>query len=74
MCCLGCQAVAQSIVDAGLEHYYLERTEISPTAPIPENLELLAGYDHPDTQAQFVHREDNLACAELSVEGLSCAA
>ena len=43
MCCLGCQAVAQSIVDAGLEHYYLERTEISPTAPIPENLELLAG-------------------------------
>ena len=74
MCCLGCQAVAQSILESGLENYYLERTEISPTAPLPEKLESLAGYDHPDTQAQFVHREEDYACAELSVEGLSCAA
>lgn len=74
MCCLGCRAVAESIVESGLENYYLERTEISPTAPLPEKLELLAGYDHPDTQAQFVHREAELACAELSVEGLTCAA
>ncbi len=74
MCCAGCRAVAESIVESGLENYYLERTDISPTAPLPDNLELLAGYDHPDTQAQFVHREDALACAELSVEGLTCAA
>ncbi|RZU47201.1 Cu2+-exporting ATPase [Fluviicoccus keumensis] len=74
MCCVGCQAVASAIVDSGLENYYLERTEISPTAPLPDKLERLAGYDHPETQAQFVHREDDLACAELTVEGLSCAA
>lgn len=74
MCCAGCQAVAAAIVDSGLENYYLERSEISPTAPLPDKLEILAGYDHPETQSQFVHREDELACAELAVEGLSCAA
>ncbi|HEX5277105.1 MAG TPA: heavy metal translocating P-type ATPase [Fluviicoccus sp.] len=74
MCCAGCQAVAAAIVDSGLENYYLERSEISPTAPLPDSLETLAGYDHPETQSQFVHREDELACAELAVEGLSCAA
>ena len=62
------------IVNAGLEHYYQERDVVSPTAPLPEALTILQGYDHPDTQQQFIHREQHLACAELSVEGVSCAA
>jgi copper chaperone CopZ len=74
MCCMGCYAVAEAIVDAGLEHYYQERDVISPTAPLPEALEVLQGYDHPDTQQQFLHREHDFACAELSIEGVSCAA
>ncbi|HMV60434.1 MAG TPA: heavy metal translocating P-type ATPase [Agitococcus sp.] len=74
LCCLGCYAVAETIVQNGLESYYLERTVISPTAAVPEALEQLTGYDHPDTQKQFIHREQDLACAELSVEGVSCAA
>ncbi len=74
LCCMGCYAVAETIVTNGLESYYLERSVISPTAPLPSELEQLKGYDHPDTQQQFVHRENNLACAELSVEGVSCAA
>ena len=32
LCCLGCYAVAQTIVENGLENYYLERRVISPTA------------------------------------------
>ncbi|HNE92000.1 MAG TPA: heavy metal translocating P-type ATPase metal-binding domain-containing protein, partial [Agitococcus sp.] len=74
LCCLGCYAVAETIVQNDLESYYLERTVISPTAAVPEALEQLTGYDHPDTQKQFIHREQDLACAELSVEGVSCAA
>ncbi|HNI64025.1 MAG TPA: heavy metal translocating P-type ATPase metal-binding domain-containing protein, partial [Agitococcus sp.] len=56
LCCLGCYAVAETIVQNGLENYYLERTAISPTAALPEALEQLKGYDHPDTQKQFMHR------------------
>ena len=74
MCCMGCYAVSEAIVSAGLEHYYQERDVISPTAPLPEALSVLQGYDHPDTQQQFIHRERDLACAELSLEGVSCAA
>lgn len=74
LCCMGCYAVTEAIVSAGLEHYYQERDVISPTAPIPESLTILQGYDHPNTQQQFLHREQDLACAELSIEGVSCAA
>ncbi len=74
MCCMGCYAVSEAIVSAGLEHYYQERDVVSPTAPLPEALSVLQGYDHPDTQQQFIHRERDLACAELSLEGVSCAA
>ncbi len=73
-CCAGCLAVAEAIIASGLAHYYDERTESSPRAELPEALESLAGYDHPDTQAQFLHRDGNAACAELSLEGMSCAA
>ena len=73
LCCLGCYAVAQTIVENQLENYYLERSVISPTAPLLSELETLKGYDHPDTQQQFIHREQNLACADLSVAGVSCA-
>ncbi|PTQ88499.1 heavy metal translocating P-type ATPase [Agitococcus lubricus] len=74
LCCMGCFAVAETIVSAGLESYYLERDTISPTAALPEALERLKGYDHPDTQRQFIHREQELACAEISLEGVTCAA
>ena len=32
MCCMGCQLASQSIVEAGLEQYYLDRSEINRTA------------------------------------------
>lgn len=74
MCCLGCQLASESIVEAGLENYYLDRTEISRTAPLPEGLELLTGYDHQAVQQAFVYQENDLSCADLSVAGLRCAA
>lgn len=74
MCCLGCQLAAQSIVEAGLEGYYLDRTELSATAPLPEGLSLLSAFDQPALQEAFVFDEQGLSCTELSIGGVRCAA
>lgn len=73
MCCLGCQLVAQSIVEAGLEQYYLDRRTISPTASLPDALNFEV-YNHEDIKAQFTYEESGATVTELSVIGLRCAA
>lgn len=73
-CCPGCQAVAESIVSHGLSNYYRERDQVSPTAALPEADDILARFDHPAAQKDFVHREGRYACTDLSLEGLTCAA
>ncbi|WP_296403740.1 heavy metal translocating P-type ATPase [Psychrobacter sp.] len=74
MCCMGCQLAAESIVEAGLEQYYLDRSEINRTASMPTELDRLRAYDHEDIQAQFVYAADGKSVAELSVSNLRCAA
>ncbi|MGP4715385.1 heavy metal translocating P-type ATPase [Psychrobacter sp. T6-6] len=74
MCCMGCQLAAQSIVEAGLEQYYLDRSEINRTASLPTQLTRLEVYDHDEIKAQFVYAQDGLSVAELSVNNLRCAA
>src|SRR5699024_9578774 len=59
---------------AGLEQYYLDRSEINRTASMPTELERLRAYDHEDIQAQFVYAADGKSVAELSVNNLRCAA
>ncbi len=75
-CCPGCQAVAESIVAGGLEHYYQHRSDTSanPEA-LPRQLQdELALYDRNDVQQGFVRHAGELAEATLLVEGISCAA
>ncbi len=74
MCCMGCQLAAQSIVEAGLEQYYLDRSEINRTASLPTQLTRLEAYDHEEIKSQFVYAQDGLSVAELSVNNLRCAA
>ncbi|BBI68563.1 hypothetical protein PKHYL_27540 [Psychrobacter sp. KH172YL61] len=74
MCCMGCQLAAQSIVEAGLEQYYLDRSEINRTASLPTQLTRLEIYDHDEIKSQFVYAQDGLSVAELSVNNLRCAA
>ena len=52
LCCHGCQAVAEAIVQNGLQDYYNYRTELPKTAAelVPEELRQLALYDHPEVQ------------------------
>jgi Cu2+-exporting ATPase len=74
MCCMGCQLASQSIVEAGLEQYYLDRSEINRTASLPVQLTRLEAYDHDEIKSQFVYAQDGMSVAELSVNNLRCAA
>ncbi|HCJ31173.1 MAG TPA: cbb3-type cytochrome oxidase assembly protein CcoS, partial [Pseudomonas sp.] len=63
LCCPGCQAVAEAIVQGGLESYYLHRSDasVNPGA-LPQALtEELALYDRKDVQQPFVRHEGKLA-------------
>ena len=77
MCCPGCQAVAQAIVDGGLTSFYDYRTETSPTAraAVPDILNELTLYDKPELQRSFVSTDEkNFKQASLILEGIVCAA
>ncbi|MBM3114360.1 heavy metal translocating P-type ATPase [Jeongeupia naejangsanensis] len=75
-CCAGCQAVAQSIIDAGLDAYYTQREQPADrAAPLPDALrEQLKLYDDPQLQAGFVANDGELKDAALMIEGITCAA
>jgi Cu2+-exporting ATPase len=77
MCCAGCQAVAQAIVGGGLIDYYRHRDAMpeSPREAIPQALQDLGLFDHPDVQKSFVrpigeHERE----AALILEGITCSA
>ncbi len=77
MCCYGCQAVAQSIVDNGLADYYRSRDALpeSPREAMPPILEQIALFDHADFQKSFVKELGaNEREASLMLEGITCAA
>jgi Cu2+-exporting ATPase len=74
MCCAGCQAVAQAIVDNGLTDFYKHRTQNSqkPEDLIPAELQV---YDSEELQKTFVRSEDGqIREASLILEGIVCAA
>ena len=72
MCCPGCQAVAQTIVDIGQTDYYRTRTQFAATAElatlIPPELQL---YDAADDKFKL---DDDSCAATLTIEGIRCAA
>ncbi|MGB5454594.1 MAG: heavy metal translocating P-type ATPase metal-binding domain-containing protein, partial [Gammaproteobacteria bacterium] len=76
MCCHGCEAVAQAIVDSGMASYYKFRTENAPKARevVPAFLDQLKAYDNPVVQKRFVHQQENLSEVSLILEGIVCAA
>ncbi|MBS1198737.1 MAG: ATPase, type:Copper-translocating P-type ATPase:Heavy metal translocating P-type ATPase [Proteobacteria bacterium] len=77
MCCIGCQAVAQSIVDNGLADYYRSRDALpeSPREAKPAILDQLALFDHADFQKSFVRAlGEHEREASLLLEGITCAA
>ena len=77
MCCYGCKAVAEQIIEFGLSDYYRHRTRLpeKPESLIPESLTNLAVFNNPQVQSEFVEQNDKLSKeARLIIEGISCPA
>lgn len=76
LCCPGCQAVAETIVQNGLEHYYSHRSEAAKNPQqLPQALpDELALYDRRDVQQPFVEQSGEWRETSLLIEGISCAA
>ncbi|USX20895.1 heavy metal translocating P-type ATPase [Oxalobacteraceae bacterium OTU3REALA1] len=72
MCCPGCAAVAQAIVDLGQQSYYRDRSGFAATAEgaqlLPPELQL---YDNADPRFAL---DEHSRETTLSVEGIRCAA
>lgn len=83
VCCIGCQTVANTIIDQGLADYYRHR-EVSrgsgPSLPANINIEIndashWLAYDDNDVQGAFVRNRANTEKeTELVIDGLTCAA
>ncbi len=77
MCCHGCAAVAESIVNAGLNNFYKYRTGMSATArePTEAALDALKYYDNESVQSvQVSPRDQRVREVSLILEGITCAA
>lgn len=77
MCCAGCEAVANAIIQSGNLQYYRFREQKANTGKelVPEFLKQLQVYDHPAVQQQFVHRQsEHTRQVSLIIEGIVCAA
>lgn len=76
MCCYGCQAVAQAIVENNLDDYYRFRTEKNNKvdASIPQGLINNQFVNEESLQSEFTIDIDNCKETILSIEGMSCAA
>jgi P-type Cu2+ transporter len=77
MCCPGCEAVANQLVEFGLTNYYRHRTTLpkKPGSLIPETLKKLNAFNDPQIQSEFVsNNDDSSKEARLIIEGISCPA
>ena len=76
MCCYGCQAVAQTIVDNHLTDYYKYRTEPANKSAelLPKQLQQNTLLDDDDLQSEFTHNIGEHKETIVTVDGISCAA
>lgn len=77
VCCAGCQAVAETIIEHKLHSYYEHRdtSQIQEIPILPDALSDLELYDHPDLQKEFIrHQDDETESTTLTVENITCGA
>ncbi|MFY8275114.1 heavy metal translocating P-type ATPase [Pseudoalteromonas sp. SSDWG2] len=76
VCCIGCQAVAETIIAQGMSDYYKYRTVSAGKVQqlVPEQLALIKSYDNESIQQEFISTHGDDKEVLLSVEGISCAA
>lgn len=80
MCCIGCQSIAQMIVDNGMTAFYERRKGLSqkPSSVVPDELQL---YDDASVQAALVKPQESSTASQsdskqvtLVIGGVHCAA
>ena len=72
MCCRGCLAVCQTILDSGLQDYYRYRTVKAETPGASrDDLQM---YDVPEVMETFSVKTNTLWSSRLNISGLHCAA
>ncbi|NMP15502.1 heavy metal translocating P-type ATPase [Thalassotalea sp. Y01] len=76
MCCIGCQAVAETIVANDLQDYYRFRSEKGNKidALVPDALKDNRFIDDENLQSEFTFDIDDHKETILSIDGMSCAA
>ncbi|SEL92271.1 Cu2+-exporting ATPase [Colwellia chukchiensis] len=76
MCCIGCQAVAQTIVDNKLTDYYRFRSAPAQKGEVlvPEQLQRNEILDDDNLQDEFTYVQDGFKEAILTIDGISCSA
>lgn len=76
VCCYGCQAVAETIAQQNLLHFYQYRDTSNPLQIplIPEELQQLTAYDDEQLQQQFTRVDGDARSINLSIEGMTCSA
>ena len=86
VCCAGCEAVMQAIVESGLGDYYRFRTEPARFGVIPDNLaqrlDELGVFDEPEISERYLQpvssgepaQASELVDVNLAVEGMRCGA
>jgi len=76
MCCVGCQAVAKTIIDNNLSDYYRFRSSSAQKSEslLPEQLKKSQLLDDENLQDEFTFKDGELKETILSIEGINCAA
>ncbi len=76
MCCVGCEAVARTIIDSGLDAFYRERTATQDASKLSATNawvgNSLLGIER--IEANYVAADGNHRSAELYVDGITCSA
>lgn len=75
-CCPGCQAVAEAIVENGLQNYYSFRSSMAQKVEDnnSEILQSLLLFDEDNITEEFVHQAGDAKEIQLSIAGINCAA
>lgn len=77
MCCAGCEAIARTILEAGLDDYYRLRSELPGSARerVPAAVDELSALGRPAVQRHYARdTADGLREALLLITGIECAA
>lgn len=76
MCCHGCAAVAETIVNNSLSGYYRHRTEksVKGSELVPQELLNLQSYDLTEIEQEFTQNNGISKEVILTVENVTCAA